>query len=62
MTSNYDFARFILRILCRTDIRGIGHIDRRVKSIYFKAWQVSVILRMTQRFLPVLRIYKKLVD
>ena len=44
-------ARFILRILCRTyaqpDLHCMGHIDRRVKNIYFKACKSIAEIKST---------------
>ena len=45
---SFRFGRSILTILCRTyvrpDLHRIGHLDRRVKNIYFKAWTLVTLL------------------
>ena len=44
--NNFGFGQSILKILCQTyvrpDLYHIRHLDRRVKTIYFKAWTLTV--------------------
>ena len=51
--SDFGFGRSILKILCRAyvrpDLYRIGHLDRRVKNIYFKA--------RTQRYSQIMQNY-----
>ena len=59
--NNFGFGRSIFKILCRIydgrpDLHRIGHLDRRVKNIYFKArngrWPIlrGALLRFKERF------------
>ena len=45
--NDFGFLWSILNILCRTyvlpDLHRIGHLDRQLKNIYFKAWVVILV-------------------
>ena len=59
--NNFGFGRSIFKILCRIydgrpDLHRIGHLDRRIKNIYFKArngrWPIlrGALFRFKERF------------